>query len=491
MRRILLLALLSLFFILPACGGGAMYKDASQASAYSQKYNKLVLFEGVIYKNGKEYGKYEVTNTDPTDKMITYKKMDNTVVATMELKGVSPEKAILNLSDGIATELKMREMEIEVTEEDGALYLIKEMILTGSEVKTENNTESNKEAVTELKADHKEATGNLNSNTAPASGATIKVSGQSEGNIDLRYGFKSGAKLHYKSIENVTINISMGGGMANMGMPAMNMGMNSKFMIETDFNLNIISVNADKSANFETVINSFKVYSMPDKKLMASDAGMKGLKVKGIITDKGKVTFLEDLYLVKTKNGETLLVSGKADNKNGKLNTSASAQAGGEKVDIQASFDPKTGKLTASTKITKVKKPAKKEIVIKKDDSKIEILPKKIMELFLLPENKISLGQKAEFSAPMMKVDFIAIQGGKPDCAKLESNFKTDKSNKMEGMDDEMLKMYPVIDAKINSKFNMKKGCLKAINGTITTTVNMQGMKMKVVSEIDMQKQDK
>jgi hypothetical protein len=469
-----------------------MIKSDAEAAAYSQQYSKIVLFNGVIYKNGDKYGKYEVTNTDPTDKIITYKTMNDAVVATMELKGVSPERAVLNLESGEATTLKMREMEIEVTEEDGAIYLIKEMILVKSEAVESDMEKDNVSSIEEVKADHKEATEEMNE-VKTDDLATVKVTGNSEGNLDLRYGFKKGQKLHYKSVENTSIKVSMDSGMGgmDMGMPMGDMGMTAKFMIETDFNLNIISVNSDKSANFETVINSFKVYSMPGKKLMASDAGMKGLKVKGLITDKGVVTFLNDLYIVKTKNGETILVSAKASNKDGKLSASGTAEVDGEKVEVQATFNPKTGQLTSSTKITKVKKPAKKEIKITKEDNKIEVLPKQIMQLFLLPENKISLGQTVNFSAPMLSVKFNADKGGNADCIKLTSSFKTDTTNLPEGMDKEMMAMQPNMDAKVNAKFNTKKGCLKAIDGIINTNLNMQGIKMSVHSEIKMEKQEK
>lgn len=496
MRKLLILAL-AMFLLLPACGGGMTIKSDSQAASYSQQYKKIVLYNGTIYKNGKKFGKYEVTNTDGVDELVTYKKMDGTVVATMELKGVSPETAVLNLSDGIAVTLKMREMEIDVNAEDGAIYLIKEMILTEPKEIITKNTVNNVEEQERLKAEHKEANTNLEIKNNDVK-TNVTVTGNQVGNIDLRYGFKVGQKLHYKSIENTTIKIAMDMGVSGMDMGAMPLGkqmggMTAKFMTETDFNLNIISINADKTANFETIINSFKVYSMPNKKLVASDYGMKGLKAKGIITNKGVVTFLEDIYIIKAKNGETLLVSGKASNKNGKLSTSASAQAGGEKVNVQATFDPKTGKLTGSSKVTKVKvkKPAKKVVKVTKEDNKIDILPKKIMGLFLLPENKISLGQKVTFSAPMMKVIFNATQGGKPDCLKLHSNFMTDKNNIPAGMDKEMMAMQPNMNAKIDARFNYKKGRLKSIEGVINTNLSVQGMKMDVHSEIKMKKQDK
>ncbi len=501
MRKLLILAL-AMLLLLPACGGGIGIKSDSEAAAYSQQYKKIVLFNGTIYKNGDKYGLYEVTK-DGVDELITYKKLDGTIVATMELKGVSPETATLKLASGSAVPLRMREMEIDVNKDDGAIYLIKEMILVKEvkPVKVQNNVSSNevntKDEMVRVKAEHKEASTNLNVKADDVK-TDVTVTGKKEGDIDLKYGFKKGQKIHYKSVENTTMKVSMDMGMPGMDMGAMPMGqkmggMTVKVMTETDFNLNIISVNPDGSANFETVINSFRVYSMPEKKLVASDYGMKGLKAKGVITNKGVVTFLKDIYIIKTQKGETLLVSGKGSVKNGKVSTSASAQAGDEKVEIQATYNPKTGKLTSSAKVTKVKvkKPKKKLVKITKEDNKIDILPRRIMGLFLLPENKIALGQKVTFSAPMMKVVFNATQGGKPACLKLHSNFMTDKNNAPAGMDKEMMNMQPDMNAKIDAKFNYKKGCLKSIEGVINTNLSVQGMKMDVHSEIKMEKQDK
>jgi hypothetical protein len=113
------------------------------------------------------------------------------------------------------------------------------------------------------------------------------------------------------------------------------------------------------------------------------------------------------------------------------------------------------------------------------------------MNLFLLPENKIALGIKTTFSAPIMKVIINAKRGKKKECLKLHSNFMTDKTNQAKGMDKEIIAMQPNMNARVDAKFNIKKGYLKSIEGVINTNLSVQGMKMDIHSEIIMKKQDK
>jgi len=232
-------------------------------------------------------------------------------------------------------------------------------------------------------------------------------------------------------------------------------------------------------------IKNFKVYAMPNKVLIASDAGMKNLKARGVITDKGEVRFTEDLFLVKTKEGETILVANKVDNKNGKLVTSSSVEMDGEKVELKASFDPRTGEMTADFVTTKVKKA--KKVTLKKDDSKIDILPKRLMDLFLLPQNKVAFGQKIEFTAPMMKVELTATEAKIADDVKLSSSFNTDKTNKIEGMDKEMMDAYPTMTANVDAVFNTNEGVLKSITADISTKISMAGMNIDITSDIKME----
>ena len=61
--------------------------------------------------------------------------MDGSDVANLILDGVAPEKAPLKLVDGKEVILNKREFEIEVTEKDGAIYLIENLRIDKDQLK--------------------------------------------------------------------------------------------------------------------------------------------------------------------------------------------------------------------------------------------------------------------------------------------------------------------------------------------------------------------
>ncbi len=483
-RKLFIVVTLALTIILGACTAPKMIQ--SQEEAKNLSINKLVMYQGIIYKDGFEYGKFSEIKTDVLDELITYQKSDGTEVATLTLKGVSPETGELILSTGKRVILNKREMEIDVTKDDGALYLIKHMYLSkkanvvNNEVLESNSFDSNINF--ELK--NKETHGKIEKKKDYKLNTKVVVN-KIKGDLDLRYIFKAGNSYNYHSVENSSMMISMSAieGMGDlMGSAG---GAEHKMMTDTHFTLKIVSVNNDGSANFEMVINSFKSYLMPSKQLIASDAGMKGLKAKGIITPKGEVTFLEDVYIVITKKDERFLVKSKVS-ANG---VSATSQNGDEEVKVEASFDPKTGALTASVNHRKVKrKPSVKVIKVTQEDNKIDILPKQLMKLFLLPKEKVAVGQKVTFKTPGLKSDFLVVSKDN-NLLKLKSNFKTDMKEMTNNMDPEMsndMQMNMKMNADVNYDFDIQNGVLEMVEGVINTTMKGNGMDMKLKSTITM-----
>ncbi len=107
------------------------------------------------------------------------------------------------------------------------------------------------------------------------------------------------------------------------------------------------------------------------------------------------------------------------------------------------------------------------EIVIKKEDHRIDIFPKQIMELFLLPENKVALNEINEISSSSMKVNFFA---------------KKEKDNIIFSSD-YINNKFPN-NAKIKGVFDVKAGKIKEISADIDTKLNIEGAKINSKSNI-------
>lgn len=458
-------------------------KNHTEAMELSAK-GKLIMYEGVIYKDGLAYGKYTVTEPEIQHVIVTYKQMDGSDVANLILDGVAPEKAPLKLVDGKEITLNKREYEIEVTEKDGAIYLIENLILKKSEQKKVEKTESSgpKEVslndynknVDEQMKDNKTETAEFKTETK----VEVKESKGTGDYFDLFYKFNKGDVLKYKSIENTTIKMSMG------KMEGMDGGdISQTFLSESDFSINITSVNEDKSANFEMNISLFKVYLMPNKTLIASDSNIntKDLKVKGKITNKGDVIFEEDVYILKTKDDKSVLVYAKLQ----KDGASAKVQAGDEEVSVYANFDPKTGKASAGVMTNKKEKKAKTETVkVTQEDTRVDILPKEFMQLFRLPDEKLQANKKISVKMPLFKMN-LTIDKYENNIANGKMEYSADSDYlKQQGFGEIEISMMPEMNGNVDISFDNEKGVLKSIKGKSKSSMNA-GMKIDIETEVE------
>lgn len=474
-------------------------KNHTEAMELSAK-GKLIMYEGVIYKDGLAYGKYTVTEPEIQHVIVTYKQMDGSDVANLILDGVAPEKAPLKLIDGKEITLNKREYEIEVTEKDGAIYLIENLILKKSEQKKVEKTEKKESSgpkevslndynknVDEQMKDNKTETAEFKTETK----VEVKETKGTGDYFDLFYKFNKGDVLKYKSVENTTIKMSMGKIEGMDGMPDMaGMGnvmgggdISQTFLSESDFSINITSVNEDKSANFEMNISSFKVYLMPNKTLIASDSNIntKDLKVKGKITNKGDVIFEEDVYILKTKDDKSVLVYAKLQ----KDGASAKVQAGDEEVSVYANFDPKTGKASAGVMTNKKEKKAKTETVkVTQEDTRVDILPKEFMQLFRLPDEKLQANKKISVKMPLFKMN-LTIDKYENNIANGKMEYSADSDYlKQQGFGEIEISMMPEMNGNVDISFDNEKGVLKSIKGKSKSSMNA-GMKIDIETEVE------
>ena len=262
---------------------------------------------------------------------------------------------------------------------------------------------------------------------------------------ELAYKWKSGETYRFST--NSIDDISMSG---------MGLSIQDQFTTNSNFAIQIDSVQANGTAEGVVYVESFRVVNKAGHVMASlSEIPKKGLQSLVEIDRKGNFTFKEIIYMVITEKGENLLVSAKVGPNGG----TASAQADGEKVTLHAQFDPNTGKMSAGYSIEKIKEaPAKKKkIAIKQDSSKVDILPGKFLEMLKLPEGNIMPGERFSMKAGNMTIttETADITNGS---AKLKTSIKTgDGTNKSgDGFGQNMGEMG--VEMGSSGSFNMNMG---------------------------------
>ena len=235
---------------------------------------------------------------------------------------------------------------------------------------------------------------------------------------ELAYKWKAGATYRFST--TAVDDISMSG---------LGLSIQDQFTTDSIFAIHVDSVQADGTAEGVVHVESFRVVNKAGHLVAGlSDIPKEGLRSLIEIDRKGNFTFKEIIYVVITEKGDNLLVSAKAGPNGG----SASAQADGQKMTLHAGFDPNTGKLSAGYSIEKIKEaPAKKKkVAIKKDASKVDILPGKFLEMLKLPDGNVMPGERFSLKAGNMTIttETADITNGN---AKLKTSIQTgDGTNK-------------------------------------------------------------
>ena len=264
---------------------------------------------------------------------------------------------------------------------------------------------------------------------------------------ELAYKWKSGSTYRFST--TAVDDISMSG---------LGMSIQDQFTTNSDFAIQIDSVQANGTAEGVVYVESFRVVNKAGHVMASlSDIPKEGLQSLVEIDRKGNFTFKEIIYMVITEKGENLLVSAKVGPNGG----SASAQANGEKMTLHAQFDPNTGKMSAGYTIEKIKQPPakKKKVAVKQDSSKVDILPGKFLEMLKLPEGNIIPGERFSLKAGNMTVTTEAadIKNG---VAQLKTTVQTgDGTNKSgDGFGQNMGEMSGEMGSSGSFNMNMNMG---------------------------------
>jgi hypothetical protein len=228
---------------------------------------------------------------------------------------------------------------------------------------------------------------------------------------------------------------------------------------------------------------------------------------------KGNFTFLRKLQLVTTPTSNALVYANV--NENG---GSAGAEVDGEKVEVYAEFDPKTGKMKAGYSATTISKPKKIEVKEDEQSDEIDIIPYDLLQFLILPDGDVKMNDKIEVRAGLYTVNVViktltatqAVIGQKISTDKNADMFEGSAKGESEegsfdmgtfggtdGMDldaeDQAAismtnSMAPTMNGELVSTFDVANGQFINSKGVITSTIDAMGVKMTCTTNFDFRK---
>ena len=224
--------------------------------------------------------------------------------------------------------------------------------------------------------------------------------------VELNYQWKKGDVHRFQYEDDSTIEMKMPGmggmgGMGGMQMPGMDMGkggMNVRMKVQSVFSQKVLAVRPDGTAEVELTLEKMDLVG-GDKRVTTLDkipAAAK--KVKAEVDRKGNAKFYK-MVTVYIQEGRTVV--GVHNLKAGPRGASASMTAGDTRVDVVAAVDPKKGTITLAMEEKKAPPPALKAVKIKEEDPSVDVLPKQIFDMMVLPEGDMTPGGRYEVTTPM------------------------------------------------------------------------------------------
>jgi hypothetical protein len=121
----------------------------------------------------------------------------------------------------------------------------------------------------------------------------------------------------------------------------------------------------------------------------------------------GKLVWLKQVRILIKSDGTSEFVvikNMKAKVEGSKLSSEAKVRAGDEEVTLRGSFDPATGKVTASVEVKKVPAERKKIAAEVKRKPGVDIIPKALFDVLRLPEHPMIVGKTLEIKWPFGKM---------------------------------------------------------------------------------------
>lgn len=197
--------------------------------------------------------------------------------------------------------------------------------------------------------------------------------------VELTYTWKKGDVHRFAYADDSTINVSM------MGMPSAPL----RLAVNSTFSEKVLGVRADGSADVELVVEKLEVKQGGKVVATLDLVPPPARRVLAVVDRKGRFTFERMVSVYLSENQPSLVVSGSG----GPGKASASASANGTTLQVVAAYDPKTGRLSASSSVTRTEEQAPEaKAAVREEDPHVDALPKQLLALMVLPDGDLEPG---------------------------------------------------------------------------------------------------
>lgn len=236
--------------------------------------------------------------------------------------------------------------------------------------------------------------------------AVVMLGAGSASAVELNYTWKKGDVHRFRYEDDTTVEMKMAG-MEAMGgmMPGMGAGgMAMKLRVQSQFSQKVLAVRPDGTADIEFTLEQMDIFQAGNKVAAITQVPPAARKVTAEVDRKGRARFYR---MVTVYMQEERLVVGVHGVAQAGPNGARVAMNDGERnIEVVASVNPKTGAITASMTETKAKKkapppPALRAVHVKEEDPGVDVLPKQIFEMMVLPEGDVQPGSRADISTPL------------------------------------------------------------------------------------------
>lgn len=235
--------------------------------------------------------------------------------------------------------------------------------------------------------------------------ALVLFSAGSASAVELNYQWKKGDVHRFQYEDDSTIEMAMPGGMGGMPgmqMPGMNMGsggMKMRMKVQSTFSQKVLSVKPDGTAEMELTLEKMDLIQ-GDKRVSTIDKIPAAAKnVKAEVDRKGHAKFFR-MVTVYMQEGRTV-VGVRNVVSAGRNGARAQMTAGDTQVTVVAAVDPKSGSISLAMDEKKAPPPALKAVKVKQEDPGVDVLPKQIFDMMVLPEGDMAPGSSMEVTTPM------------------------------------------------------------------------------------------
>ena len=209
--------------------------------------------------------------------------------------------------------------------------------------------------------------------------------------IRLQYAWRTGEKHSYFYRESGTISMSMAMEGMPMGGPV-SRGMNVEIQSESNFDLLINEVDSYGWAYATLHIKNFYLIANGKRLNAISSLPREGRVVAAAISPSGEIHFARKMFMVVKEGQAYVMVSGEAKIQRASASASAKVSDGETEISVSGSVSIENGTISARIE----SREEKKVIQSAKSEEGMDILPKDIFRMLILPREEILLGQSVE-----------------------------------------------------------------------------------------------